>query len=230
MEKSHITGWTSESPTPAQLKEFFAQIERGRITKESLQVFLRGERRGDISTLLANWQEFYCDVFRLKVDFSGVAIPTKKKGFDRLIVVAQGMTPQRLYDKCAELFSCWKWPNDDLDKIVQSERTAKDSAYAVWFRDTVEADEDLKNLSPNDLAKKSIPGITLEERFLYELKYFKETGNHLDIENWTLCTGSRGPGGGVPAVRWGPLVRKLEVLWCGPGYSDPGLRSRRAVL
>jgi len=41
MERSHIAGWASDSPTPAQLKEFFAQIENRRITKRKLQVFLR---------------------------------------------------------------------------------------------------------------------------------------------------------------------------------------------
>lgn len=43
MGKSYIVGWTSVSPTPAQLKEFFSQIERKRITKERLQTFLRGD-------------------------------------------------------------------------------------------------------------------------------------------------------------------------------------------
>jgi hypothetical protein len=184
----------------------------------------------EVSNLLASWQAFYRDLFGLEVDFSHLKVPAKKKGFDRLIVVAQGMTPQRLYDKCAELFPCWKWTDEDLDKIVQSERTAKDGAYAVWFRDGVEADEDLKNLSANDLEKRKIPGITLEERLLMELKYFKETGSHLDIENWTLCSGSRYSDGGVPGVGWGPVGRRLGVDWCHPGSSNPGLRSRRAVF
>lgn len=42
-KKSHVAGWTSESPTPAQLKEFFAQVKSGRITKDRLQGFLRGD-------------------------------------------------------------------------------------------------------------------------------------------------------------------------------------------
>jgi len=41
MEKSHIAGWASDSPTPAQLKEFFSQVESRRITKQKLQGFLR---------------------------------------------------------------------------------------------------------------------------------------------------------------------------------------------
>src|SRR5262245_42250940 len=43
MPKSHAAGWASDAPTPAQLKEFFAQIESGRITKVRLQSFLRNE-------------------------------------------------------------------------------------------------------------------------------------------------------------------------------------------
>jgi len=41
---SHVNGWASDAPTPAQLKEFFAQIQSGRITKEILQGFLRGRK------------------------------------------------------------------------------------------------------------------------------------------------------------------------------------------
>lgn len=41
MPKSHIAGWASDSPSPAQLKEFFAQIASRRITRRILQTFLR---------------------------------------------------------------------------------------------------------------------------------------------------------------------------------------------
>jgi len=43
MRKSHAAGWAPGSPTPAQLKEFFGQIDTGKITKDSLQAFLRGD-------------------------------------------------------------------------------------------------------------------------------------------------------------------------------------------
>jgi len=115
-----------------------------------------------------------------------------------------------------------------LDKIVISERTAKNSAYAVWFQNTVEADENLKNLSAYILKDKNIPGITLEERLLMELKYFKETGKHLDINNITLCAGSRYSDGGVPGVHWG--VGGMEVSWYGAGDYGGALRAREAVL
>lgn len=44
MPQSHVNGWASDSPTPAQIKEFFAQIESGRVTKENLQAFLRNQK------------------------------------------------------------------------------------------------------------------------------------------------------------------------------------------
>ena len=182
----------------------------------------------DVSSLLASWQEFYRDLFGLEVDFAGLSVPTQMKGFDRLIVVAQWMTPQRLYDKCTEFFPCWKRADKDLDKVVQSERTAKDGACAVWFRDAVEADEDLKNLSANDLKKKNIPGITLEERLLMELKYFKETVQHLDRQSSTICSGSRYSDGSVPLVNW-----RLDRLFVDRYYREyfhRDMRSRRAVF
>ena len=182
---------------------------------------------GKVLTEITDWQQFYHDLFGLEIDLLGLSVPAKKKGFDRLVIVAQGMTLQRLYDNCVKLCPCWKWTDDDLDKIVQSERTAKDGTYAVWFRDVVEADEELKNLSANDLKEKGIPGITLEERLLMELKYFKETGNHLDIKSWTLCSGSRCSDGGVPYVCWDSVL--LGVDWYHPDGAGGFLRSRRAV-
>jgi len=219
------TDWVSDAPTPAQLKEFFAQMERGKITKERLQAFLRGGV--EISDMLRDWEKFYLETFGIKVDLSGLNVPPHKKGFDRLIVVILGITPQKIYDKCKDLFPCWKWTDKSLDEIVTSDRTAKDGTYAVWFKDVVEADEKLKNLSANDLKKKEISGITLEERLLYELKLFQETEEHLDISSWTLCAGSRYDDGYAPLVDW--YLGELEVDWDVSDSRYDHLRSRQAV-
>lgn len=60
-----------------------------------------------------------------------------------------------------------------------------------YFKKNVEADEELKNLSANDLEKRGGEYITLRERLIMELEYFKATGKHLDIYNVTLCAGSQ---------------------------------------
>ena len=195
------------------LADLAHKLQHGSITVEELAVFLKGQEPGqDIPALLSVWQNFYNDVFGIEADFSDLRIPEKQSGFDRLIVVAKGMTPQLLYDKCKELFPCWKWTDKNLDTIVKSERTAGNDAYAIWVRNRVEADEELKNLSAGDLKEKNIPGITLEERLIYELKYFKETGAHLDRDNITLCAGSRYSDGVVPVVCWrGQAQGRLEL-------------------
>jgi hypothetical protein len=211
------------------LKDLFRQIDDGSITLQELQAFIEHRNPFEVVGSVKGWENFYRETFGIECDFSNLQIPKKRKGFDRLIIVAQGMTPQKLFDKCKELFLCWRWTDKNLDEMVNSERTSKNGAYAVWFRNRVEADEGLKNLSANDLEKRRIPGITLEERLLLELKYFKETGRHLDVERITLCSGSRDSVvGAVPGVGW--CGGKLCIDWYDPARCYDGLGSRRAVL
>ncbi|KKT39089.1 MAG: hypothetical protein UW28_C0040G0008, partial [Parcubacteria group bacterium GW2011_GWA2_44_13] len=65
---------------------------------------------------------------------------------------------------------------------------------------------------------------------LYEAKYFKETGKHLDISNWTLCSGSRYSDGGVPCVRWDSHYSEMGVDGADPSGAYGGLRSRQTVF
>ena len=195
-----------------------------------LQAFMEGKRLVEAKPteeLLAGWTKFYRDVFGLELDFSGVKIPERKPGFDHLIVVAQGMTPQRLFDKCVELFPSLKYPDKNLDEIIISDRTAKDGAYAIWVRDRVEADDENKNLSADQLKERGGCEETLEERLLHELKFFNETGQHLDIVNWTLCAGSRYSDGSVPYVNW--YDDGLGVSWYDSSGRHGDLRSRSVV-
>jgi len=117
-----------------------------------------------------------------------------------------------------------------LDEAVSiNDRSPSSGSYAIWLRDRVEADEEHKNKSANYLKSANISGITLLERLLFEFKYFRETGKHLDVQNWTLCSGSRYTGGGVPRVDWGPGSRGLWVYWYDPGFAFDFLRSREVV-
>ncbi len=176
---------------------------------------------------IKQWEALYREEFGESPDFSGLTIPEKKEGFTRLLIVAQGLTLNRAYDACAKKFPCRLY-TDDLYKDVHTNDRTPTESYAVLIRDREEADEELKNLSADDLTEKHITGITLLERILLELKYFLETGKHLDKENVTLCSGSRSRGGHVPRADWhgGEFV----VHWRGRGSRRPWLRSRAVSL
>jgi hypothetical protein len=126
------------------------------------------------------------------------------------------------------LFPCWKSYNQSLDEAIPTnDRNPQNGTYAIWMRDRVEADEELVNKSADDLKQEAIAGNTLLERLLLELKYFGETGKHLDINNVTACTGSRNSDGNVPNVYWND--DKLRVNYNTSDNRNPNWRSREVV-
>lgn len=173
------------------------------------------------------WGKFYQEVFGLVVDLSGVAIPDEKSGFGWAVMVALGLMLNQVWAKCKEKFPTYSCFGDDLDKAVSKNDRTAEQAYAKRFRDRVEADEELKNLSANQLAKERVQSITLLERLLLELWYFWKSGKHLDIQSITLCAGSRNSDGDVPNVCWHD--DKLRVFHCYPGSHGDNLRARAAV-
>ena len=177
---------------------------------------------------LMEWFSLYKGYFDIELNFAGLNIPERRPGFNWLVVISHEVTMQMVYDKCKQLFGAWKYTEISLDQAVPTnDRYTKNGHYAIWVRDRVEADEELKNNSADDLKASNTPGITLLERLLLELKYFKETGKHLDIDNVTLCSGSRNSDGSVPYVDWHD--GRLRVGWFGPGRRDDFLRSREVV-
>lgn len=181
----------------------------------------------DFPTQLKQWKVLYKEGFGIKMNVSKIKIPERIHAFDRVIVVAKGLTLNEVYDVLARHFPCWRYATEDLDESVpKNDRDPKDGSYAILTRDRREADEELKSLSVDQLSKRGVLGITLLERLLYELKHWTETANHLDVQNWTLCTGSRDFAGGVPYVRWSRGA--LEVRW-SPGRYVEGLCARAVV-
>jgi len=129
----------------------------------------------------------------------------------------------KLLNECRKKFKVWSYYSDEqLDKDFPIPKMT-----TRYFKDTVEADEKLKNLSANDLEAKGILGITLRERLIMELEYFDKTGKHLDIQNITLCSGSRDSVGHVPYAGWHGA--RLYVYWVLPSYDYVRLRPREVV-
>ena len=216
---------------PTELTEQQAQYwleHRGELSKMVKASLLSMEFNAGFDMTVESWQDFYKEFFDLGLDLSSVVIPPMQSGFDRLLIIVKGVTIQQAYGACEKLFLCWEYTNEKLDEVVaQNDRTAKDGHYAVWVRDRIEADEELKNKSANDLSKAKVLTETLFERIIHELKFFQETGKHLDIDNITLCAGSRGRGGRVPHVSW--VGDGFGVGWCRPGRAGGILRARQVV-
>ena len=142
----------------------------------------------------------------------------------RTIIVPKGYTIKKALQDCKKLFLIlYYWNVNTIDKKIISDRTSK-KAYSIRVKNVQEADEELKNLSANELKEKGIQGITLLERIVLELDYFKETGKHLDIDNWTLCSGSRDADGYVPYAYWSDSTFRVD--WFNPDSRNDSLRSR----
>lgn len=175
---------------------------------------------------LAEWQAFYREEFGIELDTTQIRIPERKDGFNWLIVVVPTLAMNQIFEACASQFTCWKY-RDDLNVISLRKAT---EPYALWVRERVEADEELKNLSADAIAERRIETADLRERKLLGFVYYRRTGKHLDLENWTLCPLSRDPLGCVSGVHWLPSFREVRVDgWC-PGGSCEGVRARQAVL
>ncbi len=177
------------------------------------------EKKGMVKEQIESWQEFYKNLFGIEID-PNLEIPENRKGFNRLIVVGEGLTLNQVYDVCKNHFECCS----SDEKVSHNDRESKKS-YAIWVRQKVEADKELMDFSVNQLKEKGVKGITLLERMLYELKYFLETGRHLDRRSITLCAGSRYSDGHVPVVYW---KRKLNIYW-GFTTSQLGCMRVRAI-
>ena len=214
-------------------KDFIEKLGNGTITPIQAKRFLRKEDpfaglAMGLSDQLACWQALFDDA-GITCDTSRVVIPDQQLGFDRLIVVPKGLTMNQMVKIMRTKFDMWLY-TDDLDKaIIKNDRSNDKSAYAIRVSDRVEADEEYKNLSAKQIAEQGVDGITVLERLLYELMYFTETGKHLDVDNYTLCTGSRDADGSVPDVYWSPDYRKVSVYWCSPDDSADRLRTRAVV-
>jgi len=213
---------------PIEVVEFYLQNENREQFPSALRrgFVISGVKETKPDNNLAGWAEFYEKEFGIILDTTSLKIPVTRKDFDCLVVVAAGLSMNQVYDACAKRFRCYRY-TDDLDASVTVNDRKSKEAYAIWVRDRIEADEEHKEKSADDLKSASIPGITLLERMILELKYWKDTGKHLDIKNWTLCSGSRDSGGDVPGVCWG--YDRFSVRWCYASGRYGDLRVREVV-
>lgn len=151
-----------------------------------------------------------------------------KGGTEWTIPVIKGIT-------CKKIILCLKKLGVNIKKYIRNpdievDRNERDSnetgSYPINIRRAIEADEENRNLSSDDLKKRGIKGITLLERLLLELGYFSSTGQHLDTESVTLCAGSLHKSGDIPRVCFRSGALRIFICWCGSRDQCDHLRPR----
>ena len=216
-----------------QWNDLFTRVCKGNLDPGVVSRRLQDILEGRISEAnpIGDWTRFYREVLGIEADLANVAIPADPGGFGWPVIVLgdMNMTMSRAWQECKARFTCWSsWGyNPNWDEVVPRNDRTSEQTYAVSFRDCVEADEELKSLSANQLAERRVKGITLLERMLLELWYHWKTGKHLDQNNWTLCSGSRSADGDVPNACW--YDSTFKVHWSCPDSRSGHLCSREAV-
>ena len=182
---------------------------------------------------ISKWEKFYKIHFDLDLDFSYIVIPSYPGEGWRLLMIAN-VSLEEICVRCEKLFNVRYFIDKSLDEFIyENERDVSNErtgAYSVWVKDVQEADENLKNLSANYIKEKFILTETLTERLIHELDYFTETKNHPDINNWTLCAGSRYANSDkVPCVGWALFADAMDIFQCNSKDANNDLRARQVI-
>lgn len=180
---------------------------------------------------LKKWEQFYFEVFGRTVDLSAVPVSAYQPGFGWVVYVLKGLSQNQIFAKMRDFFPCSSDYGDDLDRVITEEDRdpEKIGTYVRRFRNRVEADQELKEKSANNLREEKIETNTPREAMLLELFYYWRTGGgHLNLRFWNLCAGSRDYDGHIPRVRWGNV--RFHVSNDAPFDSyQYDLRARAAV-
>lgn len=213
----------------AMRKSLIEKIEK---RETSLAAFREGDSNPDISLMT----EVYEKLFGKAPDFSNLVIPHAPDGrsylavpvMQELVEYTNGEPKEGVFQARKKLFPCWKYTNDSLDVAIptdKDERNPANGSYVALMLDSKTPDEDLMNKSANQIAKMNIKTSTHLEYALFSTMYFLKHGCHPDRKTWTLNSGSRGSGGGVPGADWGD--DKSNVDWFGVDDRYSYLGSRR---
>ncbi|MFA5070351.1 MAG: hypothetical protein WC528_03655 [Patescibacteria group bacterium] len=226
MSKRQVVGMMSE--WSGVIRDMFRQFDDGSLTLEHARAFTEHRNPFVITDIRQEWQDFYRKYFRAEFDFSDVPIPDDPGDFTRIIFIPRGMTLSWVIKTLRKHFPVSVYLGD-LDRNTVVNLRITDRSYAIRTRDCVEADKDLMFISASQFEKQNTSILNLLERLIYELKYYCETNQHLDVQNTTLCAGPRPQDGGVLGVKWDADNEELLVCWHYPSCAYENLRARRVI-
>lgn len=212
---------------PEALRRHLDQAIKGQFSPEGKNVSVQSAQLEEV----VDWRNFYQRALGRKLVFSGISIPKKPAGKWRLLIVPSvSLEEFRSKKKKKPVFKfCTKQSLDEI--IVQNERTAQLGAYALWVKPEMSADDDLRNISADEIrASRVVATMTSLEAIVYTLKVLDETeeGKKNCLRLSILCSGSRYIDGTVPRVDcFGQVV---TVGWQPAKSSFGGQRARKVVF
>jgi len=181
------------------------------------------------------WQELFDQFFDLRPNLSDLALPDKS-GYIWPIVSLPEISTNRLWSVVGECFPSTSSYGDDLEaKVTKNDRfySFRQESCIIAVRPNIEADEDQKSKSADQIKQEDLATLTLYERMLLEFFHWFRTGGenggqHLDRENWSLCSGSRDSDGNVPCAYWDG--DEFRVDWDFSDSANSIMRARLAAL
>ncbi|HEY9480734.1 MAG TPA: hypothetical protein VIR98_00705 [Candidatus Paceibacterota bacterium] len=191
------------------------------------------DERKIVSRFVESNCKFWRDVHGIDLQLPDDVFPIFPRlvpGFGRYIVMPK-IGLNAIWDGQLKSFKAWKYFDTKPEAFVtENERDAAETGlYVILVRESVEPDDDLCNMSAGMVKKRKLKTETLAERLVHGHQFFFETQQYLDVNDWTICSGSRYSGGGVPSVRWDDAGREVQVGWDGVGGRGPSSGPRAAV-
>jgi len=176
------------------------------------------------------YELFYQQVFGLYVSFPDELMPEASNDFAWPACVPGIISSEISFNGGKLNMPRWKWTDKILDAVLKLDRgrDAWSHSFIVRVRPNWEADDDLKNISGNNMEAKGVDVMMLRERLILGQFIFWLTSEHLDRQTVTL-TGSRYSDGGVSSVDFHLRTGKVSIYSYHPDNANPNWRFRQVV-
>lgn len=199
------------------MKEFWLQVDNHSFTRLQFEALLNHRNPFENSDTCREWMMFYSKYFGISPDLSDIDIPDDPGGFKGTVIIPKGLTLSRAYPVLCKMYpNCMKL--DELRKSFGGNDVTNDRIpnrnYAIRVRGEQASDRQLIGYDVQALDENKKICITLLERIIFGIKWCTDSGGeHLDVETWTLCAGTRNSDGQVPVIYWFAGLCGEVVSW-----------------
>jgi hypothetical protein len=188
------------------------------VLQRAIADLLKDNHPKGIDDQIKDWTRFYADVFGRKIDTTGLIIPNETTELNGLVIIPKDMSIQEAWNAYEKEGILTRYDNqgefglDNLDEITQGHNDREPTeSYALRIADAAESDKKPEDSDNGHNVTTTEPRMTLLERLLFGLKYYRNTGEHLDTETVTCCFGTTNLQGQRPVVAY--RNGRVHLLW-----------------